>query len=113
MQRNIFCSGNFVTGSASAATWKYGSWSPDLGTCHLKTASGHTANAETYRCGYKNFKACGHMYSGTAATKHVQVRGKAFSFNSWGYSEWGSSIVLHDCGTFDCGYRNCRVRIYD
>ncbi|MBK7861189.1 MAG: hypothetical protein IPJ65_21765 [Archangiaceae bacterium] len=110
---NVLFLAIFISGIASAATWKYGGWGPNSGTCHLRTARGHTADAETYRCGYKGFKACGHMYGGNAATREVEVRAKSFSFNSWGYSGFAPSLTLHDCGTFDCGFKNCRVRIYD
>jgi hypothetical protein len=95
--------------SVQAASWHYGNWGADSGTCFVGWGNSW-ANGQTTLCGGD---ACAHIVTGHGV-RNIQSRGKAFNIDSYGYGPWvGQGLQSHhDCGAFSCTFRACRTRVF-
>jgi hypothetical protein len=95
--------------SAQAASWHYGSWGSNGGTCFVGYGSSWASGQSTI-CGGD---ACAHIVDGRGV-RNIEVRGKAEVFNSYGYGSWvgQGQTSHHDCGVFSCHYYSCQTRVF-
>jgi hypothetical protein len=95
--------------SVQAASWHYGNWGNYGSTCTVGYSTSW-ATGQSYSC---SGDACAHIITGHGV-RNVQVRGKAFIGNNYGYGPWvGQGLTSHhDCGLPGCGYLACKVRVF-
>jgi hypothetical protein len=95
--------------SVQAASWHYGNWADTNAQC-FEAWGTSWATGSSNSCGGD---ACAHIITGHGV-RNVQVRGRAFIFNNWGYGSWvgQGQTSHHDCGAASCGTYGCRTRVF-
>lgn len=102
----------------SVGTWHVGSWGATVdngtGSCTF-TFNGQrcngTVSADSQGRATAWFSSCNY---GNPSNAQIQVRGRTFSWNSWGQGTWVNYgyTSRHDCGTLGCGQGACRIKIF-